>query len=71
MTGERSKDKNRKDDLNRGEGNKAADRRYRDGVKETVEDIPEEERARRARSLSGTEKEEARRAEDEGRSHAR
>jgi len=71
MTGERSKDKNRKDDLNQGEGNKAADRRYREGVKETIEDLSEEERAKRARSLSGREKDEARRAEDEGRSHAR
>jgi hypothetical protein len=41
MTGDRSKYKNRKDDLEHGEGNKAADRRYRDGVKETVEDLSE------------------------------
>jgi len=71
MTGERSKDENRKDDLERGEGNKAADRRYREGVKQTIEDLPEKERAERARSLSGREKEEARRAEEKGRSHAR
>lgn len=54
-----------------GEGNREADRRYREGVRETVEHTDEEERAEKARDLSGDELEEARRAEEKGRAHAR
>jgi hypothetical protein len=53
------------------EGNKEADRRYRDGVKETFESTTEEERQRRARDLSCKDREVARRAEAEGKSKAR
>ena len=51
---------------NQGEGNREADRRYRRGVRETVEQTSEEERARRARDLTPEEQEAARRAEEEG-----
>ena len=37
---------------NQGEGNREADRRYRRGVRETVQETTEEERARRARDLT-------------------
>jgi hypothetical protein len=49
---------------NQGEGNREADRRYRQGVRETVEDTTPEERARRARELTPEELEAAREAED-------
>ena len=51
---------------NQGEGNREADRRYRRGVRETVEQTSEEERARRARDLTPEQQEAARRAEEEG-----
>jgi hypothetical protein len=51
---------------NQGEGNREADRRYRRGVRQTVEETSEEERARRARDLTPEEQEAARRAEEEG-----
>ena len=46
---------------NQGEGNREADRRYRQGVRETVRETTEEERARRARDLTPAEQEAARR----------
>jgi hypothetical protein len=49
---------------NQGEGNREADRRYRRGVRETVEETTPEERARRARDLTPEEQDEARAAEE-------
>lgn len=54
-----------------GEGNRTADRRYREGVKRTVKGTSEAERARKARDLSEDELEEAKGAEEKGRSRAR
>jgi hypothetical protein len=55
-----------------GEGNYDADRRYRRGVRKTLSETTEEERGKKARSLTGKEKKDARSAEAEGkrRSHA-
>ena len=58
-------------DKNQGEGNRDADRRYRRGVRETVEETTEEERARRAREVPPEELEAARRAEEEGKAKKR
>jgi hypothetical protein len=49
---------------NQGEGNREADRRYREGVRETVNETSAEERARRARNLTPEELEAARTAEE-------
>ena len=49
---------------NQGEGNREADRRYRRGVQETVEETTPEERARRAREMTPAELEAARAAEE-------
>lgn len=54
-----------------GEGNREADRRYRKGVKETVENTSKEERSKRARNVSREELGEARQAEEKGKSRAR
>jgi hypothetical protein len=54
-----------------GEGNREADRRYRKGVKETVEGTTEEERSEKARDLSREELGKARQAEEKGKSRAR
>lgn len=54
-----------------GEGNRAADRRYREGVRETVEKTSDKDRAEKARDVRKDELEDARRAEDKGRSRAR
>jgi hypothetical protein len=59
------------EDKNQGEGNRDADRRYRRGVRDTVDQTTEEERARRARNLTPEEKEAARRAEEEGKARKR
>ena len=59
------------EDKNQGEGNRTADRRYRRGVRETVEETTEEERAERARDLTPEELEAARRAEDAGKAKKR
>ena len=59
------------DDKNQGEGNREADRRYRKGVKETIEKTTPEERAKEARDMTPEEREAAQRAEDKGKSHAR
>lgn len=54
-----------------GEGNREADRRYRDGVKKTVEKTSEEERSSKARDVSREELDKARQAEEKGKSRAR
>jgi hypothetical protein len=59
------------DDKNQGEGNREADRRYRRGVRETVRQTTEEERARDARDLTPEEQEEARHAEEQGKAKRR
>jgi hypothetical protein len=51
---------------NEGEGNRAADRRYRAGVRKTVESTSDEERAEQARDLSPEELREAQAAEKAG-----
>jgi hypothetical protein len=56
---------------NGGEGNREADRRYREHVSETVEKTSESERARKARDTDPEELEKDRKAEEEARSHAR
>ena len=56
---------------NQGEGNREADRRYRRGVRETVEATTEDERARSARDLTPEEQEDAHRAEELGKSKKR
>jgi hypothetical protein len=56
---------------NQGEGNREADRRYRRGVRETVEETTEEERARRARDLPPDEQEAARAAEEQAKAKKR
>lgn len=56
---------------NGGEGNREADRRYRKGVKETVEDTTENERSEKARNVSGEQLKKARQAEEKGKSRAR
>ena len=52
------------EEKNQGEGNREADRRYRRGVRETVEETTPEERARRARDLTPEEQDAARAAEE-------
>jgi len=59
------------DEKNQGEGNRDADRRYRQGVRETVRETTEEERAQRARDLTPAEQEAARRAEEEAKAKKR
>ncbi len=49
-----------------GEGNRAADQRYREAARETVAETTEQERAEKARNLSPREKERAEKAEREG-----
>ena len=56
---------------NGGEGNREADRRYREGVSETVKKTSGEERSKRARDVSRDELEKARKAEEKGKSRAR
>ena len=58
-------------DKNQGEGNRDADRRYRDGVRKTVEETTPVERAVEARDMTPEEREDAARAEAEGERHAR
>jgi hypothetical protein len=56
----------------KGEGNPDADRRYRKGVRKTVNETSEAEREELARkSMSKKESKEARNAEEKGRSRAR
>lgn len=49
---------------NQGEGNRDADRRYREGVRKTLENTTEAERAREARDLPDDEREPALEAEE-------
>ena len=56
---------------NGGEGNREADRRYRKGVRRTVDKTSDSERSRKARNMSKEELEEARQAEEKGRTRAR
>ena len=56
---------------NGGEGNREADRRYREGVRRTVDDTSEEERSEQARDLGAEERKKARQAEEKGKSRAR
>ncbi|HUD95983.1 MAG TPA: hypothetical protein VMO24_00465 [Woeseiaceae bacterium] len=56
---------------NGGEGNREADRRYREGVSETVKKTSDEERSKKARDVSRDELEKARKAEEKGKSRAR
>ena len=51
--------------------NTEAEHRYRKGVKETTEELDEEERERRARDLDREDVKEDRQAEEKGRSRAR
>jgi hypothetical protein len=56
----------------KGEGNREADRRYREHVRKTVDNTSEEERERLARKpLSKKERASARSAEEKGKSRAR
>jgi hypothetical protein len=59
-----------KDQANEGEGNRSADRRYREGVKRTVERGDAEELADRARREVEASPEEYRKAEQEGRARS-
>lgn len=56
---------------NGGEGNRAADRRYREGVSQTVKKTSDEERSKKARDVNRDELEKARKAEEKGKSRAR
>jgi len=56
---------------NQGEGNKEADRHYRDKTRDFVESGRVDDAARRASPQSSQEAEEMRRAEEEGRSRAK
>lgn len=59
------------DEKNQGEGNREADRRYRRGVRQTVRETTEQERADRARNLTPAEQQEAQRAEEEAKAKKR
>jgi hypothetical protein len=56
---------------NQGEGNRDADRRYREGVQKTVKETSEKERADEAREISKDDLKEAERAEEKGKERAR
>ncbi len=57
---------------NEGEGNRSADKQYREGVREHVRHHDVQGDAQRARdAVDGPEGEELRRAEEEGKSHAK
>jgi hypothetical protein len=56
---------------NGGEGNREADRRYREGVSKTVKKTSDEERSKKARDVSRDELEKGRKAEEKGKSRAR
>ena len=64
-------DPDRTDQPNEGEGNKSADRRYRQGVRETVRKAHVEEDAERAERDVEANPEEYRRAEEQGRQRSR
>lgn len=54
-----------------GEGDREADRNYREGVRETVKKTTAEERSKKARDISPKDLQEARQAEKEGKSRAK
>lgn len=54
-----------------GEGNREADRRYRESVRDTVENTDEEERAEAARDISESELDVAKTAAESAASRAR
>lgn len=57
---------------NEGEGNRTADRQYREGVRDHVENHDVQGDAQRARdALEGAEGDALRRAEEEGKSHSK
>ncbi len=56
---------------NQGEGNKEADKRYRESTREFVESGKVDEAAADAATMSAEELEESRRAEEEAKSHAK
>ena len=58
-------------ECNQGEGNKEADRHYREKTRDFVESGRVDDAARRSAPTSAEEAEELRRAEEEGRSRAR
>ena len=59
------------EDANEGEGNKSADRRYREGVGRTVKSGQVDKKAKEAaRAMDGAEADELRRAEAEGKKHS-
>jgi len=60
----------RNEQANEGEGSRSADRRYREGVKETVRRGHVEEDAERARKDVEAHPDEYRKAEHEGRAHS-
>lgn len=51
--------------------NQEAERRYREGVQETTEELDEDERERRARDVGQEDVRKDRQAEEKGRSRAR
>ncbi|HYG86336.1 MAG TPA: hypothetical protein VD978_08770 [Azospirillum sp.] len=60
------------EDRNEGEGNRTADRQYREGVKEHVQHHDVQGAAQRARdAVDGPEGNELRRAEEEGKRHSK
>jgi hypothetical protein len=62
---------NQNADQNEGEGNKSADRRYRDGVSKTVQGGQVEKKAKEAeQALEGSEGKELRQAEEAGMKHS-
>jgi hypothetical protein len=67
------KDDRKNDQMkNEGEGNRTADREYREGVRRHVESgAPERAGAEAEKALEGAEGEELRRAEDEAKAKAR
>ena len=56
---------------NGGEGNREADRRYREGVSKTVKNTSSDERAEKARDVSRDDLRKARKAEEKGKSRAK
>lgn len=54
-----------------GEGDREADREYREGVADTVKSTSKEERARKARKISDEELKKARKAEESAKRRAK
>ena len=62
-------EKNTKDQ--KGEGNRQADRNYREGVREIVANTTAQERAKKARNIDSKQLDELKKAEEKGKSPAR